>query len=207
MAIELLPEQVSKDPLFAEFIRDIDQLVLTEARPVELTTLVKQRMQTFLKTWKIQDERYCAMQPDQPYGSFLLYLAPESRFVVVIDTFDENQTTRAHNHRTWAVVGLMEGSERDIRFATPDGLHGAPQKISETQTQAGDIATVLENEFHALATSPSYRSRSLHVYGADIGRITRLCWDEEERCYRQFAQGYSNDPMNLPPYFETVEGG
>lgn len=202
MPIHLKPDQEARDPAFASFVRDVYALVEEERRPVALTEAIRSRMGDLLGDWRMPDPRFMAMQPGQPYGSFLLYRAPESRFVVIIDTFEGNQTTRVHNHRTWAVVGLVEGRERESRYTAPPGLRGAPVMIDETITEAGDIITMLEPDFHALTTTPGVNSVSFHVYGADVGMIPRLCWDPGG-FYREFRQGYSNDVVGLDPYFDS----
>jgi hypothetical protein len=44
---------------------------------------------------------------------------------------------------------------------------------------------------------------SFHVYGADVGTIKRLRWDEPTQRYVEFQQGYSNGVLGLPNYFDT----
>jgi len=206
MTISFLLGQEERDPKFAAFLRAVHNAVEQEPRVLALTDRVHDAMGELLATWTMPDARYTAMQPGYPYGSFLLYKNGDDGFVVIIDTFEGNQTTRIHNHRTWAVVGLIEGRESEMRYRAPHGLQAPPEKISETVTQPGDIVKILEPDFHSLTTTPGHNSISFHVYGADVGVIRRLCWDTEKACYREFTQGYSNTVMNLPPYFEAAGG-
>ena len=178
----------------------------SERRPPYVTAAVAEALETLLAGgWEMPDPRYLQVQPGSPYGSFLLYKAPDEVFTVLIDVFQPGQRTGVHNHRTWAVVGLLEGHEIERRHQVPTLLDAPPVQVSEAHTAPGQVVTLQETEFHSLETGPEATSRSLHVYGADVGRITRLRYDEELEQYTEFRQGFSNELEGLPCYFETAQ--
>jgi 3-mercaptopropionate dioxygenase len=190
------------DAPLARFVEGIHELLDTAPGIVEMVESVSARVTDLLRTWRMPDARYLARQPGRRYGSYLLYRAPDSSFVVVIDTFDQGQTTQIHNHRTWAVVGLLEGAERNEIFRPDRALAQPPELVAECITRAGDIFTLMEPDMHRLSTDQGAFSQSFHVYGADVGTVRRLAWNESRRHYSEFRQGWSNDAVNLPIYLE-----
>ena len=102
-----------RDPQLARFVETVHETLESEPAVTAVAQTVAGYMSELLKTWRMPDPRYLERQPGCRYGSYLLYRAPDYSFVVVIDTFDRGQSTQIHNHRTWAVVGLLDGAERN----------------------------------------------------------------------------------------------
>jgi predicted metal-dependent enzyme (double-stranded beta helix superfamily) len=190
------------DPALAAFIEDIHDVVDNRSAVMEIVQTVAACVTDLLRTWRMPDTRYLARQPGRRYGSYLLYRAPDGSFVVVIDTFDRGQTTQIHNHRTWAVVGLLDGAERNEIFRPDSELTRPPERVAERITRPGDIFTLMEPEMHRLTTDQGAFSQSFHVYGADVGTIRRLAWDATNQRYTEFRQGWSNDAVSLPIYLD-----
>jgi 3-mercaptopropionate dioxygenase len=190
------------DPRFARFIEEIHLVVERQSGTLEVVGAVSALVTQLLGSWRMPDARYLARQEGCRYGSYLLYRAPDAGFVVVIDTFDQGQTTQIHNHRTWAVVGLLDGAERNEIYQLPGDLQGPPQLLAERITRPGDLFTLQEPQMHRLRTDQGASSQSFHVYGADVGTIRRLAWDESARRYVEFRQGWSNDAVGLPIYLD-----
>lgn len=156
----------------------------------------------FLPRWRIVDPRYERPQHNQLYGSYLLYLHPDGKFCVAQDIFLPGQTTGVHNHGTWGVIGVVRGLERERRYAVPDRLDLPPRQVEVKEHSAGAVSIVLpdKSDWHAIECAGPEPSISLHVYGADIGRRTRLMWDDTQRSFIEFRSGYSNDSEMLPTY-------
>jgi predicted metal-dependent enzyme (double-stranded beta helix superfamily) len=204
MIQNLSDPQHQQDAPLARFIESVHEIVSREAGVREIAASIAARMGELLVGWRMRDERYLERQPGCRYGSYLLYRAPDFSFVVVIDTFDAGQRTQIHNHRTWAVVGLLDGAERNEIFRAPNEFAGAPQRVGESITRPGEVVTMMETDMHRLQTDQGQCSRSLHVYGADVGTIRRVRWDEQSERYVEFQQGWSNDAVGLPVYFDCA---
>jgi predicted metal-dependent enzyme (double-stranded beta helix superfamily) len=198
----LSDENHRRDPRLAAYVEDIHALLGKESCVDGIVDEVAVLTRKLLREWAITDARYLAKQPGCRYGSYLLYRAADYSFVVVIDTFDQGQTTQIHNHRTWGVVGLIDGAERNELYYAPPGLDGPPRFDSEHVTRAGEVVTMLETAMHRLATDQGAYSKSFHVYGADVGTTRRLAWNEKTRRYFEFRQGWSNDAVGLPIYLD-----
>ena len=51
---------------------------------------------------------------------------------------------------------------------------------------------------------PGKDSISLHVYGLDVGRERRICWDEARESYVTFRSGYTNAGSGLTAYLRPA---
>lgn len=200
----LAPEYHAKDPLLAAFIDDV-HAIIDRATTLEYQIgEISDRMRHLMPRWKMPDPRYKRMQRGAYYGSYILYLSDDAGLVVVLDTFASGQSTPIHNHRTWGVVALMEGNECSELYLPTSDLSGPPLLLSKSESRPGDITYFPETTMHRLCTQGGVDSVSLHVYGADVGVIKRLCWDPDRHSYEEFRQGWSNDAEGLQDYFQTT---
>ena len=121
-------------------------------------------------------------QPDpQRYQQFLLYADPRDRFSVVSFVWGPGQATPIHNHTVWGLVGMLRGQEQCQAYVRdPQGRYVAsgetltllPGQIEAVSPTIGDIHLVR----NGLADRPSI---SIHVYGANIGKVpapARMSW-------------------------------
>ena len=155
-----------------------------------------------LQTWRMPDDRFMQLQPDAPYASYLLYLSKNSDLSIVLDIFMEGQAAVVHNHLCWCVLGCIEGIEHEHMLKAPEDLSAAPESVDSRMRHPGDVATAGAGagEFHEVKCINSPYAVSLHIYGADIGRIERCKWDDHSACYVSFRSGYSNESLDLPSY-------
>ena len=113
-------------------------------------------------------------EPDpNHYRQHVLHVEPDGSFSIVALVWLPGQETPIHDHVSWCVVGVHEGREFETRYRVaerdgesvliPDGHSVNPPGSTAALTPPGDIHKV-ENQGPGLAIS-------LHVYGADIGRL------------------------------------
>ncbi|GLU35749.1 cysteine dioxygenase [Trinickia caryophylli] len=140
-------------------------------------------------------------QPDRHYyRQYLLHADPLERFSVVSFVWGPGQSTPLHDHTVWGLIGMLRGAEREERYECreegwPMCLLGEstlyPGKVSEVSPVIGDI--------HRVANV--YRDQvsiSVHVYGGNIGRISRHVFDQKTSTSKTFVSGYSNAIANDP---------
>lgn len=153
--------------------------------------------------WRIPDARYRQMQPDAPYGSYLLHLDPGSGLCVVLDVFGVGQVAAIHDHGGWGAFACLEGREIERRYALRDGV---PVEAEVTEMPPGAVAVVAPpgDGFHQVECASPEPSISLHVYGVDIGRAVRKRWNERARTFERFSSGYSNEVAGLPVYRPAI---
>jgi len=129
----------------------------------------------------------------QRYQQYALHVDPQARFSVVSFVWGPGQATPIHDHTVWGLIGLLRGAEQSQAYArTTDGRwapDGTPVTLIPGQVEAvspriGDVHRVS----NALAHQPSI---SIHVYGADIGKVQRSVY-LEDGTRKPFVSGYSN---------------
>ncbi|MGI4879370.1 MAG: cysteine dioxygenase, partial [Janthinobacterium lividum] len=131
-------------------------------------------------------------EPDAArYRQYLLYRDPAARFTVVSFVWGPGQATPVHDHRTWGLVGVLRGAEREEAFIPGES---GPVAAGETVLVAGQVSAVSPaiGDIHRVANAFADRvSISIHVYGGDIGAIERATYDANGREQR-FVSGYAN---------------
>ena len=136
-------------------------------------------------------------QPDPgKYQQFLLYVDPQESFSIVSFVWGPGQFTPVHDHTVWGLVGLLRGCEisqaydyNDEGILIPSGppVTMMPGEVEVVSPTTGDIHKVS----NGLNDQPSI---SIHVYGADIGKVRRHIF-REDGTVKEFISGYSNPPV------------
>lgn len=139
-------------------------------------------------------------EPDPAaYRQYLLHVDPRERFSVVSFVWGPGQGSPVHDHTVWGLIGVLRGGEVSQRFVKQGDamvklgppLQLRPGKVEAVSPRIGDIHQVT----NALADLPSV---SIHVYGADIGKVERHRFDERGGRHR-FVSGYSNRAPSSQP--------
>ncbi|GAB6854366.1 cysteine dioxygenase family protein [Asaia astilbis] len=137
----------------------------------------------------------CFAKPNpERYSQYLLHADPYGRFSVVSFVWGPGQTTPLHDHRVWGLIGILRGKEREERFTRSEG--GGFRLEEEEVLGVGHVGPLRpgDADYHrvsnALDDAPSV---SIHVYGANIGAVTRATYDIETGEEKQFISGYSSD--------------
>jgi predicted metal-dependent enzyme (double-stranded beta helix superfamily) len=107
------------------------------------------------------------------YRQHVLHVEPDGSFSIVALVWLPGQATPIHDHVSWCVVGVHEGDEFETRYRlleeagrswlVEDGTDFNPTGSVAALTPPGDI--------HKVTNQGSGLAISLHVYGADIGRL------------------------------------
>ncbi|VTU16267.1 putative metal-dependent enzyme of the double-stranded beta helix superfamily protein [Variovorax sp. PBL-E5] len=129
----------------------------------------------------------------QHYQQYLLHCDPQQRFSVVSFVWGPGQQTPIHDHTVWGVIGMLRGAEIGQHYRrTPRGMQaeGTPERLNP-----GDVAAVSPRigDIHRVSNAFDDRvSVSIHVYGTDIGRLTRHVFDPQTGAVKDFVSGYAN---------------
>lgn len=137
-------------------------------------------------------DAFAAPDPDR-YRQYLLYRDPDARFTVVSFVWGPGQKTPVHDHQVWGLVGMLRGAEDETRYTRrADGTLAAsgvarlvPGQVEAVSPRIGDIHQVS----NAFADKVSI---SIHVYGADIGAVSRHTFDAATGSEKTFVSGYAN---------------
>jgi predicted metal-dependent enzyme (double-stranded beta helix superfamily) len=131
------------------------------------------------------------------YQQNLLYCDARERFSLVSFVWGPGQSTPIHDHTVWGMIGMLRGAESCEEFACHrfgDPLQVGPRhqltpgQIDKVSPRIGDIHRVS----NALAERPSI---SIHVYGANIGAISRHVFEVGAGAVKPFVSGYSSSTV------------
>lgn len=105
------------------------------------------------------------------YVCHTLHAEPDGSFSVCALIWRPGQQTPIHDHVTWCVVGVMQGTEYEELFALRDdetALEGIGSRVS----QPGEVSGFAPpGDIHRVRNHGRGVAISLHVYGADITRL------------------------------------
>lgn len=138
-------------------------------------------------------DRYAQPHPHY-YQQFLLHLDPQERFSVVSFVWGPGQKTPIHSHTVWVLIGMLRGGERAESFELR--LPNQPMRSLEIQDLIpGTVESISPRTGDIHRVSNMYDDRmsiSVHVYGGNIGRISRHVFDPDTGTPKTFFSGYSN---------------
>ena len=127
------------------------------------------------------------------YRQYPLHIDAAGRFSIISFVWGPGQATPIHDHTVWGLIGMLRGAEysQGYRFAGPRQLVAAGLPV---RLEAGEVDAVSPaiGDIHRVHNAFDDRvSISIHVYGADIGRVARSTYDERDGSRREFVSGYS----------------
>lgn len=139
-------------------------------------------------------EAYAQPHP-QYYQQYLLHADPQDRFSVVSFVWGPGQKTPVHNHTVWALIGMLRGAERAENFAL-NAQGGQMLPLGVDVLEPGTVESLSPDTGDIHRVSNMYDDRvsiSIHVYGGNIGRISRHVFDADTGEWKPFISGYSNE--------------
>jgi 3-mercaptopropionate dioxygenase len=135
----------------------------------ETVELVADRLRLHLPTPDIltAEQRY---GDPLGYRCHLLHAESDGSFSVVALVWRPGQATPIHDHVTWCVFGVMQGSEREDRFTLRSD--GWLEEAGTSVSQAGDVTGLVPpGDIHRVQNDGPQTAISLHIYGTDVSRL------------------------------------
>jgi predicted metal-dependent enzyme (double-stranded beta helix superfamily) len=150
-----------------------------------------------LLTLAAQESLFPAAEfPPPPAGEkgakrYLLQEDPDNRFAIYMLALNPGNSTKPHDHTTWAVVVSVEGQElnkvyRRIDDGTQPG-HAELEQVREVMVEPGTGIALMPEDIHSIHTAGTTSTRHLHVYGLALEKL-------DER------QGFDLDAKTVQPY-------
>jgi predicted metal-dependent enzyme (double-stranded beta helix superfamily) len=103
--------------------------------------------------------------PDD-YCAHTLHVEPDGSFSIVALVWRPGQLTRIHDHVTWCVFGVIQGTEHEDLFDA--GL----RLVGHSENQVGEVSGFAPpGDIHRVRNTSDTTAISIHVYGTDITRI------------------------------------
>jgi len=100
------------------------------------------------------------------YTGHTLHVEPDGSFSIIAIIWRPGQITRIHDHMTWCVFGVLQGTEHEEVFDADLNL------IARTQGAVGDVnGFAPPGDIHRVHNTGAETAISIHVYGTDVTRI------------------------------------
>ncbi len=133
-----------------------------------------------------------AQSSDQRYQQYLLHCDPLERFSVASFAWGPGQTTPVHDHTVWGMVGVLRGAELCEEFTHTGGVLAAAGS-HRLETSQVDLVSPRIGDIHRVSNGLADGvSVSIHVYGANIGSVSRHVFDLATGQSSSFISDYVN---------------
>ena len=119
-----------------------------------------------------------ALDDANPEGSVAPLYSDENLTILHVAT-PANFVSPIHNHLMWAMIGILEGEEKNYLYRrTSDGsLEVEKETVLTPET---GIFTLRADAIHAIEMPPEQAMCGIHIYGGNIlQRSSRSTWDPE----------------------------
>ncbi len=183
---------LTETPRLHHFVTQLDALLKSTTDEAAILASGKPLLAELVANDDWLPEEYAQPNPER-YQQFLLYADPDDRFSVVSFVWGPGQATPIHDHTVWGMIGMLRGAELCQHFAKtaqgqwqPSGEKSRldPGHVEAVSPTIGDVHRV----WNALSDQASI---SIHVYGANIGKVSRHVF-HEDGTVKEFISGYSN---------------
>jgi 3-mercaptopropionate dioxygenase len=103
------------------------------------------------------------------YQTHLLHAEPDGSFSVTVMVWLPGQETPVHDHLTWCVTAVLQGTEYEEILAPRDGYL---EVIERSTNPVGAVSGFAPpGDIHRVRNTGSGTAVSMHVYGTDISRV------------------------------------
>ncbi len=177
------------------FIEEAESVVRSAPPEPDILRQLKAAMERLLQTpGAVPPEAFTPRQ--DRFANNLLYRPKDRVFSIMGGNWAPGQTTPIHDHLTWAVVGVVEGQEREsIYRRTDDGsdpTRASLELASARVNEAGHVTVLSHTGIHRIDNVSPRPSCSIHVYGRDIGELERHAYNPVTGEISKFVSGYCN---------------
>ncbi|SIT39104.1 conserved hypothetical protein [Paraburkholderia piptadeniae] len=176
-----------------DFVGELTDIVRDGARETVILDDLRAPMSRLLAHDDWLPDAFAAPHPEH-YQQYLLHCDPKQRFSVVSFVWGPGQKTPIHDHTVWGMIGMLRGGEESTRFKTRGAV--MPMLAGESCVlDVGDIDCVSPTAGDVHRVRNLYDDRvsiSIHVYGANIGRVQRHVYDEATGSVKAFVSGFSS---------------
>ncbi len=183
-----------------EFIHDVQLVVDDTDDQYELTERIAPLLSALLTGGYRLPPAFVRPSPDR-HLTYPLYVSPDDRWCLASVVWNMGQRTPVHGHETWGVVGIYSGAEREVRYLKPEaGAVGALVPAPEQVWTRGQVTVccTTDDDVHAVVAEGDEPTVGIHVYGGNIGTISRPAYDPDTGVATWFTSGWDDPATGLP---------
>ena len=157
-------------PGLENLTRGVRAAVTRRADWRDTAQLVASELERNLPSPMVLDEEQRIGDPDA-YRSHLLHSEPDGGFSIVALVWRPGQVTPIHDHVTWCVFGVIQGTEYEELF-TLDEQRGCLVEAGQTVNRTGEASGFAPpGDIHRVRNAGDRTAISVHIYGTDVSRI------------------------------------
>ena len=168
-----------------DYVRDLRRIAGEAPNARELVERLRPCAERLAATtgWIGPEMRKC--DPAQGFGVHLLHEEPDHQLAVFVIAWAPGRGTLPRNHKTWALVVGLEGTERESWWRRTDD--GSRPGFAELEAQGerivttGEVSVCMPDDIHSVWNVGAEMSLSLHTYGRHINFTGRSEFDPERR--------------------------
>ena len=144
--------------------------------------------------------------PPPPAGEkgskrYLLQEEPDGRFAIYMLSLNPGNSTKPHDHTTWAVVTSVEGQElnRVYRRVDDGSAEGKAtlELVREVMVEPGTGIALMPEDIHSIHTTGTTPTRHLHCYGLALEKLDqRQGFDMEAGTVQPYNQAFMKPTAN-----------
>ncbi len=157
------------DQIFGDMVGSIRSVVRRQLSWAETAELVADRLRARLPAVDLLtgEQRY---GDPVKYRCHLLHAESDGSFSVVALVWRPGQVTSIHDHVTWCVSGVLQGSEHEDKYLVRGD--GWLEFGGTTMSPAGTVSSLVPpGDIHRVRGGGPETTISLNVYGTDLSRL------------------------------------
>lgn len=105
------------------------------------------------------------------YQTHLVHAEPDGSFSIAAMVWRPGQATPIHDHVSWCVTGVLQGTEHEEIFAL-GAAGGVLTEVARRQNRSGTVAGFAPpGDIHRVRNAGDGIAVSMHIYGADLSRL------------------------------------
>ena len=160
---------VNVDRRFGDLVSAVRTVTRSGANWAQTSELVAEQLRQNLPGPEI-------LTAEQRYGDplryccHLLHAEPDGAFSLVALVWRPGQATPIHDHVTWCVAGVIQGTEREEQYLLQQD--GWLQEAGTSVNLVGDVTSLAPpGDIHRVHNDCAQTAISLHIYGTDVSRL------------------------------------
>ena len=106
------------------------------------------------------------------YQTHLVHAEPDGSFSIVVMVWLPGQQTPVHDHLTWCVTAVLQGTEYEEVYRLISGGEARLQAVARNANPVGTVSGFAPpGDIHQVTNIGDEVAVSMHVYGTDITRV------------------------------------
>ncbi|WP_336216120.1 hypothetical protein [Nonomuraea sp. LPB2021202275-12-8] len=184
------------------FIHDVDLVVSTTHDEHEITARVAELLSALLASDYQLPPQLTRPSPVR-HLTYPLHIAADDTWSMASVIWNPGQRTPVHSHETWGVAGIYAGAEHETRYLKPTTTttNTPLTPAGETRWEPGQvtICCTTDDDVHTVTAIGNQPTIGIHVYGGNIGTISRRSYDPTTGQAHWFTSGWDNPEQTPQP--------